>query len=225
MWIVGDWGQASPWSRASGVLMTKGDDDVWTGELSLPKGTKFDIKILKSTVSATSGGDNAWSAIRYASTLNNSASHDFGEFTDNLIPNGSFEEGQVKWTPAECIVSGDGSAFEGQNVLALGIKYPESCASDVFVIPPNQTLRLTGYMRSFRNDLYGIAAMKVVTPQQQTLFEFDVSSNASEWFQFSKTFRSADVPMECQIVLTSSQTGAEDWSFALYFNSISLVSP
>lgn len=32
-------------------MMVKGDDNVYTGEFSLPKGTKFDIKILKSTVS------------------------------------------------------------------------------------------------------------------------------------------------------------------------------
>lgn len=93
MWICGDWGQASPWSRDTGVKMAKGENDVWTGVLSLPRGTKFDIKILKSTVSATSGGDNTWSAVRYTSTLNMSASHDFGEFTDNLIPNGNFDEG------------------------------------------------------------------------------------------------------------------------------------
>lgn len=79
MWVVGDWGQASPWSRGTGVKMVKGENNVWTGELSLPKGTKFDIKILKSTVSTTSGGNNTWSAVRYASTLNTSASHDFGE--------------------------------------------------------------------------------------------------------------------------------------------------
>lgn len=81
--------------------MVKGENDVYTGEPSLPKGTKFDIKILKSTVSTTSGGDNT--AVRYASTLNTSTSHGFGEFTDNLIPNGNFDEGQVKWTPAEAI--------------------------------------------------------------------------------------------------------------------------
>lgn len=93
MWVVGDWEQASPWSRDTGVKMVKGANDVYTGELSLPKGTKFDIKILKSTVSETSGGDNTWSAVRYESTLNTSASHDFGEFTDNLVPNGDFDEG------------------------------------------------------------------------------------------------------------------------------------
>lgn len=86
MWVVGDWGQASPWSRDSGVKMVKGENDVYIGELSLPKGTKFYIKILKSTVSTTSGGDNTWSEVMYASTLNTSTSHDFGEFNDNLIP-------------------------------------------------------------------------------------------------------------------------------------------
>lgn len=96
MWMVGDWGQASPWSRDTGVKMVKGDDGVYTGELSLPRGTEFDVKILKSTVATTSGGNNTWSAIRYVSTLNKSASYDFGEFTDNLIPNGNFDEGPVK---------------------------------------------------------------------------------------------------------------------------------
>lgn len=96
MWVVGDWGQDLPWSRATGVKMVKGANDVYAGELSIPKGTKFDIKILKSTVSTTSGGDNTWSAVRYASTLNMSTSYDFGEFTDNLIPNGNFDEGPVK---------------------------------------------------------------------------------------------------------------------------------
>lgn len=38
MWVVGDWGQDSPWSRDTGVQMVKGADDVYTGELSLPKG-------------------------------------------------------------------------------------------------------------------------------------------------------------------------------------------
>lgn len=96
MWMVGDWGQNLPWSRGTGVKMVEGDNGVWTGELSLPKGTRFDIKILKSTISMTSGGDNAWSAVGYAGTLNTSTSHDFGEFTDNPIPNGDFDEGQVE---------------------------------------------------------------------------------------------------------------------------------
>lgn len=98
--------------------MVKGDDDVYTGELSLPKGTQFDIKILKSTVTTTSGGDNTWSAVRYRSTLNLPASHDFGEFTDNLIPNGNFDEGTVKRTPAEAIKA-NSNAISHPNIAVL----------------------------------------------------------------------------------------------------------
>lgn len=137
MWICGDWGQASPWSCDTGVKMVKGDDDVWVGELSLPRGTKFDIKILKSTVSTTSGGDNTWSAVRYRSTLNLSASHDFGEFTDNLIPNGNFDEGKVKWTPTNAITEHN-EANSSPNVGRVSTS--ESVVSDTFVIPPSQTL-------------------------------------------------------------------------------------
>lgn len=100
--------------------MTKGDDDVYTGELSIPKGTKFDVKILKSTVSTTSGGDNTWSAVKYASTLNTSTSHDFGEFIDNLLPNGNFDEGQVKWTPAERVTLNGNTPNSGLNHLSVG---------------------------------------------------------------------------------------------------------
>lgn len=225
MWIVGAWGQASPWTRNTGVKMVKGeDDDVYTGELSLPKGTKFDIKILKSTVSTTSGGDNAWSAVRYASTLNTSTSHDFGEFTDNLIPNGNFEEGQVKWTPARCIELNNADAFDGKNVLAVGGNAPTSCTSDVFVLPPNQTLRLTGYMVIAATGVPGVVTMKVVTPQQQTLFEFSVT-DSGKWRQFSRTFKTADVPMECQIVLSNGVIGNSSWYYSAHFDSLSLVSP
>ena len=228
MWMVGDWGQASPWSRTSGVLMTKGDDDVYTGELSLPKGTKFDIKILKSTVSTTSGGNNVWSAVRYASTLNNSASHDFGEFTDNLIPNGNFEEGPVKWTPADCISLKDSSTLDGENILVVGGDRPVSCASNMFVLPPNQTLRLTGYVRTWTAGVEGVVTMKIVTPQQHTLFEFSVASKNpsinSEWLQFSRTFKTADVPTGCQIVLSNEHKGS-GWMDSAYFDSLSLVSP
>lgn len=136
MWVVGDWGQDLPWSRSTGVKMVKGANDVYAGELSLPKGTKFDIKILKSTVSTTSGGDNTWSAVRYTSTLNTSTSHGFGEFADNLIPNGNFDEGQVKWTPAEAIKEVSNSQ-SGKNALSLGgDSNITSCSSDVFTIPP-----------------------------------------------------------------------------------------
>lgn len=96
IWVLGDWGQSKPWQRTNGVKMVKDDNDVWTGKLTLPKGTKFEIQVMKSTVSTTSGGENKWSAARYKSILDMSASYDFGEFTTNLIPNGSFDEGQVK---------------------------------------------------------------------------------------------------------------------------------
>lgn len=222
--MVGDWGQTSPWSRDSGVKMVEGDDGVWIGKLSLPKGTKFNIKILKSTVSATSGGVNAWSAARYVSTLNSSALHDFGGFSDNLIPNGNFDEGQVKWTPAKCVNS-DTTPFYGKNVLTVGGDvYPTSCTSDVFVLPPNQTLRLTGYIRTFTKGIDGIVTMKVVTPQQQVLFEFSEHGDLHDWSQFSRTFETADVPMECRIVLTNTRTGP-DAANRVVFDSLSLFSP
>lgn len=230
LWVVGDWGQYSPWSRETGVKMVKGDDGVYTGELSLPKGTKLDIKILKSTVSTTSGGDNTWSAVKYASTLNNSASYDFGEFTDNLIPNGNFEEGPVKWTPTGGIVKFDSDIpLDGQYTLRVGGCDPSQCSSDVFVIPPNQTLRLTGYIRTFQDGIDGTVAMKVVTPQQQTLFDFSVTGYAGSgesdgWRQFSKTFKTADVPIECQIVLSKAGEIGIEWYDAAFFDLLSLVS-
>lgn len=210
------------------MLMTKGDDDdVYTGELSIPKGTKFDIKILKSTVTTTSGGDNTWSAVRYASTLNTSASHDFGEFADDLIPNGNFDEGQVKWTPTDGIKLNDSAPFDGTNALNVGGDiYPASCTSDVFVLPPNQTLRLTGYIKTFSKGIDGIVTMKVVTPQQQVLFELSEHSDRFyNWFQFSRTFETADVPMECRIVLTNMHTGGTGATYRVGFDSLSLVSP
>ena len=225
MWVVGDWGQSSPWTRDTGVKMVKGENDVWTGKLSLPKDTKFDIKILKSTVSATSGGNNTWSAVRYANTLNLSASHDFGEFTDNLIPNGNFDEGQVKWTPAECILTNVPSALSGEGVLAVGGDNPHSCTSDVFTIPPNQKLRLTGYIRNLMDGRIGVVTMKVVAPQQKTLFE--LSNDGSETnglHQFSRTFKTGAVQTECQIVISSDSIG-NDWQYRVYFDSLSIVSP
>lgn len=205
--------------------MVKGENDVWFGELSLPKGTKFDIKILKSTVSTTSGGDDKWSAVRYRSTLNLSASHDFGEFTDNLIPNGSFDEGRVKWTPAEAIRTANIYTQSPPNALRLeGISGFTSCSSDVFTIPPGQTLRFTGYVITFAPSVEGVVTMKVVTPQQQTLFEFSVKTKAdSNYLQFSKTFESWDVPMDCQITLSNTAVGVD--SLLAGFDTLSLVSP
>lgn len=218
MWVVGDWGQASPWSRDTGVKMVKGENHVYTGELSLPEGTEFDIKILKSTVSTTSGGNNTWSAVKYSSTLNKSASHDFGEFTDNLIPNGNFDEGKKKWTPAAAF-SNDAPYESPFLSLRVGGKaYPSSCSSDVFTIPPGQTLNFSGYT-FILDDVPAdcvVVTMKVVAPQQQTLFEFNPEAG-SDYHQFSKTFKSWDVPMDCQITL--SNTGSREAGF----DSLSLV--
>ena len=218
MWIVGDWGQASPWTRNSGVKMVKGDDDVYTGVLSLPKGTKFDIKILKSTVSETSGGDNAWSAVRYASTLNNSASHDFGEFTDNLIPNGSFDEEQAKWTPGSAIRY-NSQAISKPKVAVLQLE--ESMISDTFVIPPSQTLRLTGYCAGWSVGKSGTVLIQVVSPQQEVLSESKlVIDKNGVWSSFGETFATDGIPLECSVKLTNNDSTA-----GLMFDSLSLVSP
>lgn len=114
-------------------------------------------------------------------------------------------------------------------MIVGGDKHPISCASDVFVIPPNQTLRLTGYVRIIFPGIDGAVAMKVITPQQQTLFDFSVSGNADSgdpdgWRQFSRTFKTADVPMECRIVLSNIHT-SPPWTRRADFDSLSLVSP
>lgn len=225
MWLLGDWGQASPWSRNTGVMMVKGANDVWTGKLSLPKGTEFEIQVLKSSVSTTSGGENIWSAARYASTLNMSASHDFGEFTKNLIPNGDFDEGQVKWTPAEAIRLGGGVFVQtSPNALRIGGNSGiTSCSSDVFTIPPGQKLRLSGYVINSNSSVESTVAIEIVSPQQQTLVEFGVKAKADgSYHQFSKMFESLDVPIDCRITLSNTAVGYDDRLVG--FDSLSLVS-
>lgn len=218
MWIVGDWGQTSPWTRVTGVKMVKGADDVYTGELSLPKGTKFDIKILKSTVSTTSGGDNDWSAVRYATTLNMSASHDFGEFTDNLIPNGNFDEGKVKWTPTGAIVS-EAFAQSPPNTLVLHSSVAGPTAtSDRFALPANQKLQLSGYVHSTFNSTAGGAVRMSVVDGGEELFSFSKTVDAiGEWTPFSKTFTTGGTPREAEIQLNTV--------VGIRFDSLSLVSP
>lgn len=222
MWVVGDWGQASPWSRNTGVRMVKGANDVYTGELSLPRGTNFNIKILKSTVSTTSGGENIWSAARYVSTLNMSASHDFGEFTNNLIPNGNFDEGQVKWTPAEFIEINPGFMTPNTSNGCAIPDHGKKIVSDPFTIPAGQTLRLSGYVYHLNNpSATGIVSMKVVSPQNETLFEFSKRvSSSNAWTQFSKTFKSGDTPLECKIELFAASD-----NLRVAFDTLSLVSP
>lgn len=217
MWVVGDWGQASPWSRDTGVKMVNGENDVWTGKLTLPKGTKFDIKILKSTVSTTSGGDNTWSAVRYVSTLNMPASHDFGEFTDNLVPNGDFDEGQVKWTPTSSIINRD---YAESTPYLMLLERDVKCVSDVFTVPANQYLAFSGYARN-ADTTVGTATIAVesVEPQQQTLFEIDLHGGTDAWAPFSGSFNSGDVPTKCRVVATAVGTGSRKC-----FDSLSLVS-
>lgn len=180
-----------------------------------PEGTKFDIKILKSTVSTTSGGDNILSAVKYVSTLNKSASYDFGEFTDNLIPNGNFDKGSVKWTPKTAIEQKD-YANSKPSVLLVTTKN----VSDVFDVPANQSLQFTGYVYHQHNDGSVTVKVESVEPQQQTLLDFSlVPSEMNSWKQFSGSFNSGDTPMKCQITITGnrvSETG---------FDTLSLVSP
>lgn len=65
--------------------------------------------------------------------------------------------------------------------------------------------------------------MKVVTTQQQTLFECKLEPEADDKFhQFSKTFKSGDVPVDCQITL--SHDWASTGSRRMHFDSLSLVS-
>lgn len=198
--------------------MVKGANDVWTGKLTLPKGTKFDIKILKSTVSTTSGGDHTWSAVRYVSTLNMPASHDFGEFTDNLVPNSDFDEGQVKWTPTSSIINRD---YAESTPYLMLLERDMKCVSDVFTVPANQHLAFSGYARNADTVAAGTATIAVesVEPHQQTLFEIDLRGGTDAWAPFSGSFNSGDVPTKCRVVATAVGTGSRKC-----FDSLSLVS-
>lgn len=68
--------------------------------------------------------------------------------------------------------------------------------------------------------------MKIVTPQHQTLFECSVKGegDGTTWSQFSKTFKSMDVPTECQIVLSNNNVGGS-YRLLVLFDTLSLVSP
>lgn len=200
--------------------MVKGDDDVYTGELSLPRGTQFDIKILKSTVSTTSGGENKWSAVRYRSTLNLSASHDFGEFTDNLIPNGSFDEGLAKWTvTGSCTVNGNYFQTPPNSLL---ISDPSSyVTSDSFILPANQVMRLTGYVyNNADSTATGDVALEVVDGDGVISRFTQKVNDAAQWTQFSKTFATGDTARKVAVTL---RVIAGTWG--IRFDSLSLVSP
>lgn len=152
------------------------------------------------------------------------ASHDFGEFTDNLIPNGDFDEGKVKWTPPEAIFDTSVPAQSGGYSLRLGGDLGiSSCSSEVFTIPPGQTLRLSGYVSTYDSHVEGVVTMKIVAPQQQTLFEYSLKTEGDwNFHQFSKTFQSWPVPVDCQITLSNDSVG--DAKQRVGFDSLSLVS-
>lgn len=201
MWILGDWGQSQPWLRTSGVKMAKG--------------TPFRLKVIKSTVDGTSGGVNAWSAASYSSVLNSHGAYDFGEFITNLIPNGSFEEGAVKWTPSDCIIERD-YAHRGGRFLATGGSYPNIAMSDTFAIPPNQDLRYATYVRvSAANSL----AIKDVNTHA-VLFKASIRPrSADRWIAISETFKTEGLPVTAQVVCTN----VDKSSFA--FDDMSLIRP
>lgn len=218
MWILGDWGQSEPWQRTSGVKMTKGEDGVYTGVLTLPKGTLFRLKVMKSTVDGTSGGTNVWSATSYLSVLNSDGAYDFGEFTNNLIPNGNFEKGDVKWTPSGCIIKRD-YAINGGYFLGVGDQYPNSATSDTFVIPPNQDLKLSCYMYSWQLDGAGIVEIKDVDTQS-VLFKTALSpKKIYVWEAFSETFKTGNSPVAAQVVCTNVGASAHG------LDNMSLVMP
>lgn len=218
MWILGDWGQSEPWNRTSGVKMTKGENGVYTGVLTLPKGTAFNLRILKSTVDGTSGGTNVWSAVRYVSVLNSDGRHDFGEFTDNLVPNGNFENEEARWSPSNCIDERT-YAHEGGHCLMVGDHFSNSATSDTFIITPNQDLRYSTYIRTWTaNRLANVTIKDVDT--QSVLFEASIRpQSANQWIAFSGTFKTGGSPVTAQIVCTSVD------KVAFVFDTMSLISP
>lgn len=215
MWVIGDWGQEDPWTRASGVQMTKGEDGLYTGVLTLPKGTRFDLKILKNPTV----GQLIWSATRYASILNSDGAYDFGEFVDNLVPNGNFEEGAVKWTPTDCIVDNETAALHGRYLLTVGGIRPTIASSNPFVIPPNQTLSFSFYVKAFSGKGDVIVSIKTIDTNA-TLFEIPQKTATGAWVGVNGKFTSGSTPVEAQVVVACDDSGSP-----MYYDDMSLVSP
>lgn len=220
IWVLGDWGQSEPWQRTNGVKMVKDDNDVWTGNLTLPKGTKFEIQVMKSTVSTTSGGVNKWSATRYKSILNTPTSHDFGEFTTNLVPNGDFEGAEAQWTPADAVHEKD-VAHGGSNVLAVASWTADTAvaSSDVFVIPPKQNLRCAFYVRAWEHPGKKVTLSVKDVDTQSVVFEKTLQpSEIDKWIASAGSFESGDTPMRAQVVCRTHGFGV------FSFDDISIVS-
>ena len=94
--------------------------------------------------------------------------------------------------------------------------------SDPFTIPAGQTLRLSGYVYHVSDaSAVGTVSMKVVSPQNATLFEFSKQvSSLNTWTQFSKTFKSGDTPLECKIELFAASN-----EIRVAFDTLSLIAP
>lgn len=211
MWLIGDWGQTDPWVRASGVQMVKGEDGLYTGVLTLPKGTRFDLKIVRNPTA----GRLTWSATRYTSVLNSDGAYDFGEFVDNLIPNGDFEGVKAQWTPADSIVARD-NAHGGGHVLAVSNR---PVYSDTFVIPPNQNLRCSYYVRSSAGRKRVSLEVKDVDTQAILFEKHQNPDSGSDWIPASGGFKTGGSPTRACVVCT----GYDGAIFA--FDDIAIVSP
>lgn len=191
--------------------MTKGEDGLYTGVLTLPKGTRFDLKILKNPTA----GRLIWSATRYASVLNSDGAYDFGEFTDNLVPNGDFEGVEAQWTPADSIAVRD-NAHGGGHVLGV---YNRPVYSDTFVIPPNQNLRCSYYIRSSVGGKYVRLEVKDVDTQAVLFEKHQNPESGSDWIPASGEFKTGGSPARACVVCTSY----EGTTFG--FDDIAIVSP
>lgn len=213
MWVIGDWGQEDPWTRASGVQMVKGEDGLYTGVLTLPKGTRFDLKILKNPTA----GQLIWSATRYASVLNSDGAYDFGEFTDNLIPNGDFEEGVVKWTPTTGIQNW--GAHGGDHALVVGENYPVVVTSDEFIIPPNQNLKCSLYARPW-SELGFVLEIRDVATQSALFKETLKPQIRDKWNPLAIAFKTGGTTVTAQLVITSVNKDV-----GIAFDDIAIVSP
>lgn len=214
MWIIGDWGQEDPWMRTSGIQMVKGEDGLYTGVLTLPKGTRFDLKILKNpTVDRL-----IWSATRYTSVLNSDGVYDFGEFTDNLVLNGDLEEGAVKWTPATGIQPG--GAHGGDYALIVGgTSYPDVATSDKFIIPPNQNLKCSLYAFPW-SDRGVVLEVRDVDTQSALFKETFKPRLHAEWNSFAREFKTGSSTVNAQLVITSVEKNV-----GIAFDDITIVSP
>jgi hypothetical protein len=195
--------------------MVKGEDGLYTGVLTLPKSTRFDLKILKNPTA----GQLIWSAKRYASVLNSDGAYDFGEFTDNLVPNGNFEEGAVKWTPEDCIVDNESAALHGRYLLTVGGIRPTIASSNPFVIPPNQTLSLSFYAKASSGKGDVIVSIKTIDTNI-TLLEVPRKPATGAWAGVNAKFTSGSTPVEAQVVVACDDSGG-----AMFYDDMSLVSP